>query len=467
MALLVEQLQWSEPLTPEIHDPAWEAEVRGFTGGFLPGSVTRVASSPWVRRAYLDCVRMPIETPGAVGGGAGGAGDLAGERLPLLLRLGPRADEDDRIFGRDDRPHRAQRAARRGRAARARAGAVLSQPRAVQAAPEPGGAREDARGRLQPRCRPRSWRWSSRWSASATASRRCWRCRPSSRWRREARGSRGSGTSCRPGSRASSRCPCPPPDYPPPTFEGPFGSVVRALEGLPAAAMLEVILNSAFSSEVLPRRTLNLIFAVIAHTLQCQLCETDAANLLDVDGFSRARARARCSRRSRRRASPTMEALLIPWARDTVWMPEQPARIQERTRPLLDALGPEVLVEAVGGRGARQRLRAADDAPGMTAALAIALAGVLTVLAGAGVLRAAAARRRWGGTRPRSRARSNVSSTSSSRSSASRRSTSSSSSRRGRARPSRPTAASPSCSPTSRGSRRCPSGSRPPRWSRC
>jgi len=35
-------------------------------------------------------------------------------------------------------------------------------------------------------------------------------------------------------------------------------------------------------------------------------------------------------------------------ARDTVWMPEQPARIQERTRPLLDALGPEVLVEAVG-----------------------------------------------------------------------------------------------------------------------
>ena len=43
-----------------------------------------------------------------------------------------------------------------------------------------------------------------------------------------------------------------------------------------------------------------------------------------------------------------MEALLIPWARDTVWMPEQPARIQDRTRPLLDALGPEVLVEAVG-----------------------------------------------------------------------------------------------------------------------
>src|SRR6185436_8001186 len=62
MALLVEQLQWSDPLTPETHDPAWEDEVRGITGGFLPGSITRVASSRWVRRAYLDCVRMPIET---------------------------------------------------------------------------------------------------------------------------------------------------------------------------------------------------------------------------------------------------------------------------------------------------------------------------------------------------------------------------------------------------------------------
>jgi len=43
-----------------------------------------------------------------------------------------------------------------------------------------------------------------------------------------------------------------------------------------------------------------------------------------------------------------MEALIIPWARDTVWMPEQPKHIQTRTRPLLDALGPKVLVEAVG-----------------------------------------------------------------------------------------------------------------------
>src|SRR5262245_7378692 len=60
MPLLVDQLQWSEPLAPETHDPAWEAEVRALMGGFMPHSFTRIASSVWVRSAYLDCVRMPL-----------------------------------------------------------------------------------------------------------------------------------------------------------------------------------------------------------------------------------------------------------------------------------------------------------------------------------------------------------------------------------------------------------------------
>ena len=98
---------------------------------------------------------------------------------------------------------------------------------------------------------------------------------------------------------------------------------------------------------VLPRRTLNLIFAVVAHALECQISERDAAEQLQVDGF----APGELAEVLETLASPRpteMEALLIPWARDTVWMPEQPARIQARTRPLVDALGPEVLVEAVG-----------------------------------------------------------------------------------------------------------------------
>ena len=96
-----------------------------------------------------------------------------------------------------------------------------------------------------------------------------------------------------------------------------------------------------------------------------------AADLLDGEGFSR-RELAEVLRRSASPRLTDMEALLIPWARDTVWMPEQPARIQARTRPLLDALGPRCWSRRWGPPRSRTAA-SADDAPGMTAALAIAL----------------------------------------------------------------------------------------------
>ena len=350
MALLVEQLQWSDPLTPETHDPAFDDEVRALTGGFLPGSVTRVASSPWVRRAYLDSVRMPIETlarseqelAGLVTSQENACRYCYGSARVRMKMIGFSDEMIDRI---ERNVQLVEAEPRERELVHFCRNLARSKPR-----PSRQGAREDARGRLQPRNRPRSWRSSSRWSASATASRRCWRCRPSWRWRRQARRSRGSGTSCRPGCRRSKPMPKPAAaQLPSADLHGPAsGASCALLEGSPAAATLEVILNSAFSSEVLPRRTLDLIFAVIAHTLA-------VSDLRDGRRRS-ARGRRVLAPRARRgardpglaAASPTMEALLIPWARDTVWMPEQPARIQERTRPCWMRSGRTVLVEAVG-----------------------------------------------------------------------------------------------------------------------
>ena len=62
MPLLVDQLQWEQPLTPEFEDPAWEAEVRALFGGMMPSVLKRIACSPWVRRTYLDLMRSPINT---------------------------------------------------------------------------------------------------------------------------------------------------------------------------------------------------------------------------------------------------------------------------------------------------------------------------------------------------------------------------------------------------------------------
>ena len=148
MALLVEQLQWLDPLTPETLDPAWEDEVRGITGGFLPAPLTRVAWSPWVRRAYLDCVRMPVETLARSEQEL--AGLLTSQENACRYCYGSARVRMKMIGFSDEMIDRIERNAQLVEAdpARARAGAVLPRARPLEAAPEPEGAREDARGRL-------------------------------------------------------------------------------------------------------------------------------------------------------------------------------------------------------------------------------------------------------------------------------------------------------------------------------
>src|SRR5262249_17269097 len=141
--------QWERPLTPEFDDPAWEAEVRGLFGGFVPNVLKRIASSPWVRRSYLDLMRSPITS--LTKPEVELAGLVTSQENPWRLCDGARrvrADEDDGLHRRDGRRDREERAAGGGRAARTRAGAFLPKPGAVEAAPEPEGARADARGRL-------------------------------------------------------------------------------------------------------------------------------------------------------------------------------------------------------------------------------------------------------------------------------------------------------------------------------
>ena len=138
----------------------------------------------------------------------------------------------------------------------------------------------------------------------------------------------------------------PPLDYPAPTAAGMLGELVAVLDGSPAAAVLEGTIQAAFATSALPRRSVCLMFAVIAHTLGSSFCAKAAAERLAAEGFPRSTLDEVLSTLG----SPALddvESRLLPWARDTVWLPEQPKRIQERTRPL-QALGDRTLLEAVG-----------------------------------------------------------------------------------------------------------------------
>jgi uncharacterized peroxidase-related enzyme len=347
MALLVDQLQWDQPLTPEFTDPAWEAEVRGLFGGFVPNSLRRVASSDWVRRAYLDCMRTRFAALGRAEMEL--AGLVTSQENACRYCYGTARVRMKMMGFTDEMVDRIERNVQ----------LVEAEPRERELV---HFCRNLARSKPRPSLQAREQMQKVGFSALETAelafvvaatgfcNRVSTLLAVPPQLDMESEGKKATGiwnklSSWLPGKRQAMSLP--PVDNPPPTFEGPYGNVVRALEDSPTAAGLEVMLNSAFASEGLPRRTRNLIFAVVAHTLECQLCERDAGALLDVEGFSRSDLGEVLETLASPRLTET-EALLVPWARDTVWMPEQPARIQARTRPLLDALGPEVLVEAVG-----------------------------------------------------------------------------------------------------------------------
>jgi uncharacterized peroxidase-related enzyme len=347
MPLLLDQLQWDQPLVPITEDPAWEAEVRGLMGGMMPGSFRYAASSPWVRRAYLDSVRCPIdslapaemEIAGLVTSQENACRYCYGSARVRMKMIGFTDEMIDRI---ERNVQLVEAEPRERELVQFCRNLARSKPRPSRAAREK--MREVGFTPLQ----------TAELALVVALVGLCNRIStllampPELEMESAGKGMKGLWNKLSawlPGKQPMRNLP--PPDYPAPNFKGPYGSIVRGLGGAAGGAVLEATLNNAFSSEVLPRRTLSLIFAVVAHTLECQICETGAADLLEIEGFSRRDLGEVLETLASPRLTE-MEALLIPWARDTVWMPEQPARIQARTRPLLDALGPRVLVEAVG-----------------------------------------------------------------------------------------------------------------------
>ena len=126
---------------------------------------------------------------------------------------------------------------------------------------------------------------------------------------------------------------------------GRFGVVLAPLAGLPAAGVMKAALDGAFESGVLSRSVKALMFAVVARTLGCPHCEAAATRLLLEEGLSQAEidsalATLRCARLAQR------EAGLLAWVRDTVYY--EPSAIQQKTRVLGAELGGAALLEAIG-----------------------------------------------------------------------------------------------------------------------
>jgi alkylhydroperoxidase family enzyme len=124
-----------------------------------------------------------------------------------------------------------------------------------------------------------------------------------------------------------------------------FAGLVKALDGLPAAAVIQEGLEGAFSSEVLSMELKLLMFAVVARSLECSFCQDETRQMAGDLGFSETEfANAVSSLNSPRLNGP--EGKILSWARETVHF--QTGQIQKRTRTLSRKVDEEMLLEAIG-----------------------------------------------------------------------------------------------------------------------
>jgi uncharacterized peroxidase-related enzyme len=330
------------PLVEEVVDPEWEQEVSGVLG-MMPGSLRRIASVPWLRRAHFDFMRTPV--PSLSEGQAELAGFVTSQENACRYCYGVARTRLRMMGFTEEMVDRVEKSARLAEADPEERELVRFCRNLARSRPRPSRA---ARATMESVGFTPLQTVELAWVTAAASF--CNRVStllavpPELEMERNApkRNLWDSLRAWLPGPPTPVEAPV----YPAPTATGMLGEIVAVLDGSPAAAVFEGILHAALTTSVLPRRTICLVFAVVAHTLGSKLCARAAAEELEREGFPRAALDEALSTLGSR-ALDDVEVRLLPWARDTVWMPEQPKRIQEKTRPLQD-LGDRRLLEAVG-----------------------------------------------------------------------------------------------------------------------
>lgn len=335
-------IAWSEPILPQVSDPAWEAEVKRTTGS-IPDFMRRVAPSPWIRRFVVNSrsYRYTYLSPrhadicflvtsqenacrycyGAARAmmrllGYSDAFTMQIEREAQLAEL----DERERAFIQFSR-NLARSNPRPGRMAREQLMALgyskeVVTEMAFMIAVNCMGNRVTTLLACPPEFALE--RFSTSWMA--------WLLRPilKRQMRRQPPEYQGNGVA----------------------QSSTFAPLATLLESVPKAAMLlQETLDDAFASDVIPRPTKALMFGVVARALECQFCESNVSRMLESIGFTAAEVNTALSTLSSPRLDANGQAL-IAWVRDTVRY--QPSEVQRRTRTLLAQVGPEQTLEAIG-----------------------------------------------------------------------------------------------------------------------
>jgi alkylhydroperoxidase family enzyme len=342
MAVLLNEIEWGDPILPAVADPAWEAEVQGALGAVFD-LMRRVSPSPWVRTVQLGLFKqraraMPqrlADIGFLVTSQENACRYCYGAAKAQLRMLG----YSERLIGKIEREAQVAELDEKERAfIHFCRNLARSKPRPMKA---------ERQALLALGFAPLAVAEMAAWIVTVTFLNRVATfiaCPPEHGFEKMA-GSLKVWLLRPLLARKARAVPPPAPGNGAPNGAVVFGPIVKALAGLPAAGVLNDAFHGAFSSPVLPRATKALMFAVVARSLGCTFCEGEARRLLLAEGFTEAEIDAALATL----ASPRLaarDASILAWTRDTVHY--QPAAIQHSTRALAAEIGDAALIEAVG-----------------------------------------------------------------------------------------------------------------------
>lgn len=126
---------------------------------------------------------------------------------------------------------------------------------------------------------------------------------------------------------------------------GPLSLFINALDGLPMARELRIMVDRLWASSALSPRTVTILFAVIARALGSARCEREAVKMLGDEGLPQSDIDQILTHLSSPVLSDT-ERHLVPLARETVWY--QPAVIQRRCAEVQREVSPPEFLDFCG-----------------------------------------------------------------------------------------------------------------------
>jgi alkylhydroperoxidase family enzyme len=348
MAVALNEIKWSDPILPARPDPAWEAEVKR-RGGRVGAVDQHVASSPWLREAGFSVMSYrPSAMPerlyricSLVTAQENACRYCYGANRAYMKILGysesfiSRLERDVQMAELEERDRACIEFYRNLARSRPRP-AAKERDKLVELGYSPQAVNEMAFA-VAICC------FYNRVATFVAAP-------PEAGFERMANGFVGrlmgmAAPLIEALSRAGRRAPPQEPPGGPELANGGFAPVIAPLAGLPSYQVMQSMLQGAFASDVLSLPVKALMFAVVARTLGCSTCETEATKLLATEGLREREIETALST-LQWDGLAAQQAGLLSWARNTVSY--ETAKIQPLTRELGAAIGDAALLEAIG-----------------------------------------------------------------------------------------------------------------------